>query len=450
MPTSNASGTHAESGVQKRWLLAVPSFLVLWVMGAGFLWWLIIPTILFASRAREKRSIPRVAWVLGGIGFILALSLVAGVAAGETEIRRVAGAGYGALVWVCIAMLYAVLQTASGRQLYYFLRGLIFVVAVQGGATTLAVLLHPSPLSNVALPAASFLGNAGGVAPWTRATLAYNAWFGEPVIRSSGLQASSAWAGGLACLVLIMLIIYRKSLRRHGMSSTSWTISAVLSALSLYYSYTRVSYAILVLVVGYYYLYRFLSRAIPGGGLLSGLLFVVIFLFSYLYLPWSEFLLEQDSLRPGSSEARFSSYFEGVSTATDGGPLVFIVGSGAKPFLEELGRGAGSESTYVSLLVRGGIICLILFCSFLWVRLSQAWKRDDLVTFALLIALAIHAVVEDLDVGTLSIVLALINFQKITDAEPLTLNSQRTSFRSVRPGRRHKPVFHGAQCLTAG
>lgn len=82
------------------------------------------------------------------------------------------------------------------------------------------------------------------------------------------------------------------------------------------------------------------------------------------FTAWQAYVLEQDSLRPGSSTARVESYTEGFDDATSQSPFVLVAGSRVKPFLEELGRGMGSQSTYMKLLVRGGLIAVGMFLAY--------------------------------------------------------------------------------------
>ncbi|WP_426940260.1 O-antigen ligase family protein [Pseudarthrobacter sp. S6] len=382
------------------------SFVFFWAAGLGFLWWIVTP-IYQAMKSKTKLKAASETTILIALGLWLLVTLAASMAAGVVQFSRVPGAAYGALVWICAGILFHALRKLTPEQNNYFIRGLIFIGSIQGLLTSAAVTLHPSPLSKFNLLASPVIGDSSGIGTWATSNLAYVDYFGGGIVRSAGMMATAAWSGGYACLVLILLLIGGRKLRAAGMSNLTWLAAVALNAASLYFSYSRVSIAILVLIVAAYALYRILS-VIDSGGLLATVTVIIGAVFMFTLSPWQSYILEQDSLRPGSSGARFLSYDEGFSAASESGPLVFIAGNGVKPFLEEIGRGAGSESTYMSLLVRGGLIAVVLFLCFLMTRLSRAWKARDWTGALLFLALAIHALVEDLDIGTLTLLLILI------------------------------------------
>ena len=383
------------------------SFAFFWALGGGFLWWLVVPflTLLGGKQGINSRAEARLPIFLG---LWLLLVLLGSAAAGEVSANRISGAAYGGLVWITAGIMSHALRKLTPERNQQFIRGIIFIGALQGLLSLVAVRLHASPLSLIALPLSRFLGDqAGGVGVWATSRLAYTDYFGGGVVRSSGMMATAAWSGGFACLVLILLLLGRKNLLAGGMSKLWWAVAVGLNLCSLTFSYSRFSWAILAVTVAVYLSYRALS-VVQGGPLLAGLFWFCAGAVAFLLLPWQSFLLEQDSLRPGSSGTRFTSYGEGFDAATGEGLLTFLAGNGAKPYLEELGRGAGSESTYVSLLVRGGVVAVVLFVAFIMARLASTYRARDWAGFALVAALAVHGVVEDLDVGTLTLLLALI------------------------------------------
>lgn len=418
-----------------RLVLVVPSFVLFWVMGLGFLWWLVVPLLLLLSTIRQgERTKPAYeAMVLGIIALWLTMTIFAGLMTGEIPFSRVPGAAFAIIVWSAASLLFQALQRLTPEQNFHFIRGLIFTGAMQGFLTFVAVSLHPSPLSSIRFASASLIGNSsGGVTPWTVANLAYTDYFGGGIVRSSGLMATAAWSGGFACLVLILLLAARKQLLEAGLKRRWWLVAAALNLASLYYSYSRVSWAILILVVAGFFFFRWMTRAAPGGFWFASTLSLIGGAVALILLPWQEFILEQDSLRPGSSQTRRSSYVEGFEAAGDEGPIAFFAGAGVKPFIEGLDRGAGSESTYLSLLVRGGLVALVLLTMFFVGRLTRARTSFDGVSAALLVALAIHAVVEDLDVGTLTLLLVLIEPLRISGQESQTSSTVTSPESSLR------------------
>jgi hypothetical protein len=387
------------------------SFVFFWAAGLGFMWWVITP-VFMALRSKTKIKASAETKLLVSLGLWLLLVIVASTAGGAVALNRIPGAAFGAVAWIAAGIMFHVLRKLTPEQNFHFIRGLILIGSIQGLLTFAAVMAHPSPLSRFSLPAASAIGGASGVGAWAASNLAYVDYFGGGIVRSAGLMATAAWSGGYACLILILLVTGRRKLMASGMGGFKWLMAVALNFSSLYFAYSRVSVAILILVVTIYALYRACSWLVAGE-LLATVVVVGGAVLMFAFLPWQEYIAEQDSLRPGSSDARFTSYLEGFEVAAAKGPMVFLAGNGAKPFLEELGRGAGSESTYVSLLVRGGLIAVALFLFFLLARFARAWKAQDWTAVLLFIALAIHAVVEDLDVGTLTLLLILIEPARI-------------------------------------
>jgi hypothetical protein len=150
----------------------------------------------------------------------------------------------------------------------------------------------------------------------------------------------------------------------------------------------------------------------------AGVVIVAAVFFMFAFLPWQGFLEDQDSLRPGSSTTRFGSYLGGIQYATSQGPLVFLAGSGAKPPAADEMLAVGSESSWVGLLVRGGLVCVALLATFLVVRAVKAIRERDWVSLSLIFALTVRAVMEDIDLGTLTMVVAIVAVSSWRTTEP--------------------------------
>ena len=384
---------------------AATSFAILWAAGLGFLWWVIVPALM-AIKSRSKLKPSPEAIILTILGIWLLLVILASLLAGHVDTNRIPGAAFSAAVWIAAGIAIHWLRKLTLEQNFAFIRGLIFIGSLQGALTLVAVTFHPSPVSQFNLLSTPILSGAGGVGAWVQSNLAYTDYFGGVIVRSSGLMATAAWSGGYACLILVLLLVGRKHIIAAGMSQRRWVLAVSLNLVSLYFSYSRVSTAIVVSIVAVYVLYRVCATI--DRGLLATMILIATAVVVFSVSPWRAYILEQDSLRPGSSDARLASYGEGFDVASGEGVLAFIAGNGVKPYLEDLGRGAGSESTYVSLLVRGGLIAVVLFGIFVFLRLCRAFRAQDWTGLMLLIALAIHALVEDLDVGTLTLLLSLI------------------------------------------
>lgn len=391
---------------ERRWALIAPTFSVFWVAGIGFAWWLVVPPLLwFHTRSSKSRKAPGRQFLV--LGWWLAGVLLASVASGATS-SGVSGAAYGAVMWISAGLAAIGLDRATAAQRVQFFRGLAFLVVAQGALTLAAVRTHPGPLSSLRLPSSQFLEGLGGVAPWTTANLAYVDYFGQTIVRSSGIMATAAWSGGFACLMALALLIYRKPLLAAGVTRRLWTVTVLASLVSLYYSYSRVSWLLLILFGGVWITFTVAKRLLKEAGpAIAALGLAVAVVLGGTFLPWLSLLQEQDALRPGSSSVRFQSYSEGVRSGTTQGPLVFIAGSGAKPDVVGLAHGAGSESTWASLFVRGGVVGVGLFSVAVISLINDRRRRGDLGGVLVGAALAAHALVEDLDVGTLTLLILI-------------------------------------------
>jgi hypothetical protein len=389
----------------KRW---VQFYFLLWSLGAGLLWWLVMPIYQYARHGFRTTKHSRDSKYLMFLGLWLLGILFVSSLAGQVDFSRIPGAAYGALVWVSVSILFKVLGALDAQKYFNFIRGVFWVGSIQGVFSVIAVIIHPSPLSQFKLPTGIFFGDTSGpLATWFSANLAYVDYFGGTVIRSAGLMGTAAWSGGFACLVLIYLILDRKSLLSLGMRNHIWFMILSLNLASLTLSYSRTSWAILLLVLFTNFIFR-LNRRITGGFFIS-LLLMISFIWGATFFNLEFFLTQQDSLRPGSSVLRFSSYSEAFTVAFDNGIINLIFGNGAKPYLESLGFGIGSESTFISLLVRGGLVALIAIILFFASRASEAVRNKDWTSFSLISALVVHALIEDLDIGSLTIIMGILS-----------------------------------------
>lgn len=394
------------------WFWLCPSFLVFWILGIGFMWWSVVPTLWWLSIWLRNRRAPFGfgSILLVSLGCWLLVSLILGVIDGTVESGGAAGAVFSALVWVSAGLLYSVINATPVANRLVVLRGVILLGAIQGFLTVVAVGLHPSPLDSVSLPAQGVLGGISSIAPWTSANLAYSSYFGDQVTRSAGVMGTAAWSGGFAMVVLLLMLATYKQLVGNGMRRAWWWFAFVCLALSVYFSYSRLSLAIVVCLGGFFVLRLLAVRVLPRGGTAVAVYVTAAFLVvSVFTVPWQEYLNEQDALRPGSSETRLSSYVSAVDAVVNSGISSVIGGLGDKPTFQNSAFGIGSESTLFSLLVRGGMIAVTLFLAFLLVRLFRSMRDRNLGMCLVLCGLGVHAVAADLDVGTLTLVAAFLN-----------------------------------------
>lgn len=385
-------------------------YIVSWALGLGFIWWVLAALRLggrFTIRRRRSPLAPASLIPLF-LGLVLLGSLFANLLAGNVQFVRIPGALYAAIVWLCIFVVFESLNRGGLPIHRAVMTGLMWIATVQGGVTAVAILLHPSPLSSIQLPIARILGGENfRAAPWGTANLAYDDYFGGAVIRSAGLMGYAAWAGGFACLMLLALVGYRASLIDRKFL---WWSALTGSIVTLQASYSRVSVALLAIGLAAMLFAKLLKSLLGRYAVAFWIPATAATLLTVAAtFPFRQFLSDQDALRPGSSDSRFASYLSGIDVAFGHGLFPALVGNGAKPALDEGGFGAGSESTYVSLLVRGGLLALLLFCLFLSREFISRVRSHDVVGAILVSTLAVHAAVEDLDLGTLTLLVALVS-----------------------------------------
>lgn len=390
----------------RRWFWVVPSFALFWAVGLGFAWWIVVPPLIWVNHCLRHRTIPvpagtAILWSLGGW---LLLSLAIGVTDGTTELAGASGAVYAVGVWISAGMLFAVMRNVSTAHLLQMLRGLVVLVAVQGAITTLAVLAWPSPLDTVRFLSDEPLGGFGSLGTWTRAHLAYPAYFGGFTVRSAGMMGAAAWTGGFVAIALLVMLVNRKNLLAAGMRPAFFWLAFALGGASLYFSYSRLSIALALAAGGYLVLRDVMRRLFSRTGSALVMITAVLgFAIVLAYLPWQDYLNEQDSLRPGSSLTRALSYSSAVDAIAQAGGGSVLMGLGDKPPLAGASFGVGSESTYFSLLVRGGLIAVALFVTFLAMRLREAARLRDFGTATIILVTAVHAIAADFDTGTLTL-----------------------------------------------
>ncbi|MEJ2887908.1 hypothetical protein [Actinomycetospora aeridis] len=386
---------------------SVSAFVPLWIAGLGFLWWPVVAG-LETARGVRPASRPVVVRLLRVLALVLTISLVANVLGGQVALGRAAGSALAILVWLSVAVVITRWSGPGTRP--SLVLGLGAIGALQGLLSGVAALLHPSPMSTLTTLAGQVAGSGlgdSGVAAWLSHDLAYDDFFGpDEIVRSAGMMASAAWSGGFAGLAAVALAACARPVVR--LLGGRWWLGAALLALNLvsvYLSYTRLTWVLTVLglvAVAAAALARLVLGDRAHLALLPALLLGAAIYVVAPPLDVQALLTDADELRPDSSMARALSYTLGIDMTTGGDVPTQLFGFGAKPTVASLPYGVGSESTYVSLLVRGGTIALLVFVAALGAAFWVCLRRADWVGGLLLVLLAAHAVVEDLDVGTLT------------------------------------------------
>lgn len=397
-------------GVVNWWMLLFPSFVVFWVLGGGMLWIAAVPVMAWLVSHGWKRVQRFDAGdLLLVLGVFLGLRLGVAILLGDTQPGRTIGAAFSVFSWVGAWSLYRLFKDGDVDRRVSLVRGLLVLLVVQGILILWASALHPSIFSRLTLPLSHIFAEST-IGRWATPTLASYGWLGDlRLMRSNGIMGASAWSGGFGALGVIFTLCGWTYLRCMGCGRILILLAFIGSTAALLFSLSRLSYAIVVFTIMFavvFYVSRLIFKRRAS-------LYSLIFLASatacaFFVLDIPAILARQDALRPGSSEARFASYLQGLEAVVTGGPVSTIFGFGFKPLFEEQGRGVGSESTYVSILVRGGIVAVIIFVAFLIWRFVEAMRSRDWISTLLLPALMVHAMSADLDAGTITIIFGVM------------------------------------------
>ena len=395
----------------------VAAYVPLWLLGAGFLWW---PWVLVRLLLRT-RSGARPPLLLAGVAFFLAASLVLALAQ-DPPASRVLSAGLNLSIWLCVVLFLA--GGPSREQLTGIGRGLVDVALVQGVLTILAWAAFPRfqslglPLGWV-LPAT--LTDDPSIAAFTSTNLAYEDYFAGFVIRSGGLFGNPTWAGSLAAIGILLLLVGTPYIGRHGAVGALLTLGCVgIMTPSLVLAYSRNTVLALVLALGAAALIALRRRV--GAALFAALVsfgaaaFVAVLLFA----PVVETVTSLNETRAGSAETRGEIYAETLERVADA-PTV-LLGSGIKEREPGLVASVGSHSTYLGLLYRGGAVAVVLLVVALVVAGLRAYRHRDGPALALVVFTAVWSVAEDLDVGhfvPLALAVALARLRTDRTVEPV-------------------------------
>ncbi len=380
----------------RHWMYLPLSYLCFWVLGVGFIWWVVVPPVVYAA---TKPRMPKLGVLPLLLSIVLLGSLTVNFIGGAARSDHVAGAAYSVLFWLATALLLAVISERAVSEQYWILRGLIIVGGVGGLIGLAGRVVGPRGLESVLLPVGHLLTDRYGFSAWTRLMLYEPTWFNGPAYRSAGLQAEAAWSGGFSLVILAICVLKYEWLRQNGMKKCVWLCLSALNGVAIVLSYSRLSIMMMIILVA-----AVLARLIAKAGiLLVWQIGLALTLLVANFQSITHTLQYINEARAGSADARLLSYVGGLSALSDAPAASWIVGLGAKPFTTSMGYGAGSESTLVSLLVRGGILAVALFVTFGCASIVVAKRRARFDQSILLIIVLTHALIEDLDIGTLTI-----------------------------------------------
>jgi hypothetical protein len=182
---------------------SIRAYALFWVLGGAFLWWPWVTARAILARRRGERPATSLLATAGLLAVSLAVAAIAG-----SDLLRVVGAGVNLAIWLALVLW-------SGRrwrssEVNGVLQGIVDLAVVQAVLALVARLVYPA-FSGFELPLARILPDAMKREPNIEALstvrLAYPDFFGEPVIRTAGLFGNATWAGGLAGLGLVVLLL---------------------------------------------------------------------------------------------------------------------------------------------------------------------------------------------------------------------------------------------------
>lgn len=373
----------------------------LWVVGLGGLFWPLfaIPSVVYLV----DRRITRLAFTPLAVGLLLIISIPIGVVAFGQAGRSVAALG-NAAVWVCVAALMVAAAQPDPR-----IRGALIIArlgAFQAVVVALGLVSYPgeAPVPLGLLPDSLL---PSGLDTFASSRIVYDDWLGGEALRTVGIMANPTWAGAFAVITLgacVHLLILRK---HRLLVLVAGAGAFVTIALSL--SRAVIILGAVAVVAGLISLVRKRSKRL-GAALILVLLGAVVLV---LLLNWSDLVeaaLELNSDRVGSWESRASIYsatLEGIRNH----PLI-LLGYGIKPQVPGLVASIATHSSFLSVLFRGGILCLLLLIVFAADLLLGRWRRSDAIGVFVVLFIFSWGILEDLDGGHLLLLGLLLGAER--------------------------------------
>lgn len=178
------------------WVFAYP---LLWIIGLGGLFWVVLGLGALVFLLREK---PR---GIALLPILIGITLVMSAAIGSVYFGflpdRLISLGGNVLVWIAVGTL---LYLDPGRvETDRLARGILLIALVQGALSAMSVAIAPLKLP---VPLLSPIAGAmpSGFGAFARNSLYFESWLDGFAARSAGLNAQPTWAGAFACVALIV------------------------------------------------------------------------------------------------------------------------------------------------------------------------------------------------------------------------------------------------------
>lgn len=382
-------------GVMHRWdvtfarifLYSAAFYPLLWATGFAALFMPILGVVglfyLLKARAGLFTYLPLL------IAVCIVLSLPFGVIEFGLDFSRATAALYNTGVWVLIAALLTLAVRVDIRRAFSW--GLLVIIVVQTVLLCIALSIFPErlPVPVFSHFVQSLPGNFG---PLGRPDMVSESWFGQRVMRTSGILSQAVSAGAFAATAVIAYVTLQ------GVPVAARVIGIVAALPVVVLSWARTTWALLVLVLFVSAMSWLMRRGLRTIAIAIGSMLIAGTAILFL---WGERILalltEVVSARPGSSTSRGNTYestFEYV--AIHPFPLL---GYGMKPREESLPNPLASHSTVLGLLFRAGIVGVVLYVALIVLLLVRAIRMKDISAGAITLFLAAWSLQADLDVG---------------------------------------------------
>jgi len=361
-------------GIWKWALLGAPLW---WVLGLNLFFYHLMAVICVMWMVREMEKQNRDIWIAPSsffLFFIFLISLFSILIHGYTSgTQRMLAAGYNATFWLMGFLLVTVFSNSFSQKDVPPFLAIFSRFSLMSAALTIAVfllvatgirtLIFETPLYGLT----EYLGGAELIKDSTMVRVLQPNWFISAMHPRFNLYSPYPTAAGAVFLItLFMLLTWARSAHRTRSIYFIVLFSANLFALTM--TLARASILIFFLSLTMVYILQ---------GRRSGFkIFFSIILLVFVF-PWIEkgfeFVL---SLRGGSTITRLNVYFHSLQQLEG---IDWMMGLGIKPREHAFHIPLGSHSTYLSLLLRTGVIGFLSFFSFQLLLLARWFQLKDTV-----------------------------------------------------------------------
>lgn len=399
---SSGAGTSATAEMRDRdafrgWFYGLTfSYPLLWVIGLGGLYWLLLAAGAVFCLRRAKLS--GLVWVVLAVPAVLILSAPIGMVGNLAGSGRLVGLAANIAVWVSLAAVVHLVQT--GDESRGLSRAFALLGLCQGAVTLLAAAVSPSVLP---IPLLNGLAARmpGGLGAFMDNDTIYSAsWLGDEAFRSAGMMGQPTWAGAIALLSLLASLYLLVRARERGVWRAVALAALPAAAFSVHLSLSRaVEMGLLIAVLAG------LGVVVRRASLLAFLVLVsmtaavVIIIVLTQGAALVEWLGTINGQREGSLYAR-SEIYSATWQLIASHPFPML-GYGVKPESGALAAPIATHSAYLGLVFRGGILGLMLLVAFYAAVLRRSISARCGWATAATVFIMIWSIFEDMDPGHL-------------------------------------------------